>query len=135
MEENKKQIIEKVFGIGTLVSMFIPICFLPNNGHNCEINDCMMIFYHDKLGCCVEKSINDLCLYLAVLWNFAILGGALVLSKSKSSVSPFVFIGVLLAVSVFAALLDPSKWKFFFASLCPAIMFTISAIYDGTKKT
>lgn len=94
----------------------------------------MMIYYHDELGCCVEKSINDLCLFLAVLWNFAIVGGALELSKSKNSISPFIFIGVLLAVSVFAALLDPSKWKFFSASLCPAIMFTISAIYDSPKK-
>ncbi len=134
MEGNKRANIGKALGIGTVVSMYMPILFLSNNGHDCEYDDCMMIFYRDELGCCIEKSINDLCLFLAIMWNVAIGGGALVLSKSKNAISPFVFIVVLLAISAFAALLDPSKWKFFFVSLCPAVMFTVSAAYNNTNE-
>lgn len=131
LRNRKVQKTEKVLGIATCISMFIPFLFLSNNGHKCEYDDCMMIFYDDKLGCCIEKALNDLCLFIATMWSFAVVGGALVLSKSKSAISPFLFIGVLLAISVFAALLDPSKWRFVFASSIPAVMFTSCAIYDS----
>lgn len=130
----KDRKMEKVLGIATYISMFTPFLFLSNNGHKCEYDDCMMIFYDDKFGCCIQKGINDLCLLLATMWSFAVVGGALVLSKNKSAISPFLFIGVLLAISVFAALLDPSKWHFVLASSIPTVMFTSCAIFD-IKKT
>lgn len=65
---------------------------------------------------------------------FAIVGGALVVSKDKNASSPFVFIGAMLVMSVFAALIDPSKWAFAISALLPTILFAICVAFDNYER-
>lgn len=135
MEDSKRRIIEKIIGAITFFSTFLPLLLLSNNGHTCEYADnCMQIFYHGHLGICVLNAINDLCSGLSVLWFFAIVGGALEVSKDKNASSPFVFIGAMLVMSVFAALIDPSKWAFAISALLPTILFAICVAFDNYER-
>lgn len=120
---------------GTIFSCFIPLLFLSDNGHNCEYDYCMKIFDGEGFGICIEKAINDFCLVLAIMWYFVVIGGLLIRDKCKTAVSPYVFICSLIAVSVFAALLDPSKWAFVFASLIPTAFFVACDILDNKRTT
>lgn len=134
MEYSKRRIIEKIISTITVFSTFLPTLLLSNNGHTCEYDNCMQIYYHGHLGICVLNAINDLCTVLSALWFFAIYGGALVVSKVKNAASPFVFIGAMLVISVFAALIDPSKWAFAISALLPTILFAICAAFDNYER-
>ena len=134
MEDSKRRIIEKIIGAITFFSTFFPLLLLSNNGHTCEYDNCMQIFYHGHLGICVLNAINDLCSGLSVLWFIAIVGGALVVSKDKNASSPFVFIGAMLVMSVFAALIDPSKWALAISALLPTILFAICVAFDNYER-
>ncbi len=129
-----KERTEKVLAWCTFASLFLPMLCYHNNGHDCMWDECMKIFYEGDLGCCVLRFTNDACMVLAVAWFFVIEGGAIIVSRSRAgSLSVFVFIAVLLAFSVFLAMLDPSKWLFAIASLVPAGMFTVCVWLDGRR--
>lgn len=93
-------------------------------------DECMRIYYKDRLGICVLGSINDLCLFLAVAWSFVIAGGALVVSKRKDAASPHALVLTLLSCCMYSAMLDPSKWPFAIASLVPSIFFFVCTFFD-----
>lgn len=134
MEDSKRRMKEKIIGASTFFSTFLPLLLVSNNGHTCEYDNCMQIFYHGHLGICVLNAINDLCYGLSVLWFFAIVGGALVVSKDKNASSPFVFIGAMLVMSIFAALIDPSKWAFAISAFVPTILFAICVVFDNYER-
>lgn len=127
MKKIRKQKIGNVLVKCLFLSFFVIFFCLKHNGHNCEYDDrCMRIWYRGELGICVEKAIDDLCAVLPVIWYMAIIGIAVEKSAiarnngNEFSMFRFLFLAAILAVSVFAALLDPSKWGMFFchAGVC-----------------
>lgn len=135
MQRMEGKRIEKILGLCTFLSLYAPILFYRKNEHDCRYDECMMIFYKGRLGCCIQDSLNDFCLFLAVAWWFVIVGGALVISKCKNETSPFVVSAIMLACCVLCAILDPSKWPFAIASLAPVTLFVVCAIFDNKYKT
>ena len=60
-----------------------------------------------------------------------IMGGALILSKSKNSVSPFVFMSTLILFAVFGSLIDPAKWICTISLIVSFTLFIVSsAVYE-----
>lgn len=128
IQRMKGKRIEKILGLCTFLSLYVPILFYRKNGHDCRYDECMMIFYKGRLGCCIQDSLNDFCLFLAVAWWF-------VISKCKNETSPFVVSAIMFACCVLCAILDPSKWSFAIASLAPVTLFVVCAIFDNKYKT
>ncbi len=128
-----RKAIEQLVVWGTIFSCLMPLLFLSDNGHNCDCDYCMRIFDGGAFGVCIEKAINDFCFVLAIMWYFVVIGGLLIRNKFRTAVSPYVFICSLIAVSVFTALLDPSKWAFVFASLIPTAFFVTCDILDNKR--
>lgn len=132
----KREKIENILGGLTYFSMLVPMFCLSDNGHDCMYDECIKIWANDNFGLCIEKTINDLCIFLAgFCWPCTLIGGSLIISKNKNAISPFFFMMILIAVSVFAALLDPAKWRFVIASLFPAGLFITCAIFDSKNQT
>ncbi len=131
MGKDKTTRIENVLAALGYASMFLPVFFM-NKHHNCHYEDeCLRIWYEGKLGVCVEDAIDNLCLTISVFWWFIIIAGCLILNKYKNAISPFVVISMVLALALFIAFIDPSKWKFFIALSISATIFIIAAIYDS----
>lgn len=123
-----------ILGGATFLSTFVPVMFFRRNGHDCHDGRCMQIWHDGELGNCLLASMDDLTLFLAIAWCFAITGGAIVASKDRHAVSPFLAIGVLLACCIYVALLDPSKRPMAYASLVPAVLFFACSYYDHEKR-
>lgn len=70
----------------------------------------------------------------------AVIGSAVVMNaigrnkRNDISISVFLFLAAILAVSVFAALLDPSKWGLFFAMLGSAVIFIAIVALDDSDR-
>lgn len=128
--------------VGCLYLSFLAVVIFgcKDNGHKCEYDECMRIWYRGNLGICVEKAINDLCSFLSCIWMMAVIGAAVVMNaigrnnRNDIPTSIFLFLAAILAVSVFAALLDPSKWGMFFAMLGSAVIFTAIVALDNSDR-
>lgn len=96
----KKRIIEKVLAGAVFISMFLPIFGIKHH-HECEYDECLKVFVDYKFGECVESTIEDMVLIIAVVWYVAIYGGGMILNKDRNAVSPFVFAALLIAQSIF----------------------------------
>lgn len=132
-----KRNISRFLGSCTFLSLFLPILFCRNNGHDCRYDghdDCMKIFYKEQSGCCVQDCMNDLGLFLAVVWWFVIVEGAMTVSKDKSATSPYIIMAIWFACGVLCAMLDPSKWPLVIATLLSATLFVVCTIVDGKKE-
>ncbi len=125
----KRKLISKILGTLTFISCVLP-CITFKSHHDCTYDDCFMIFYNGHLGCCVENSIDKMFHVIVVLWWFAIMGGALILSKSKNSVSPFVFMSTLILFAVFGSLIDPAKWICTISLIVSFTLFIVSSAVD-----
>lgn len=112
---------ENIIGKICFASMFFPLMIGANctHHHNCRYDECMRIFSNDHLGVCVEKAMDDLCLVISVSVFFVVIGSSLVWSKIKNAVSPIVVMGLIVAISVFMARIDPAKWAVVFSLLLP----------------
>ena len=120
--KNKKISWKNFAGYCCFASIFFPIIVAANciHHHNCEYADeCMRIFSNDHLGVCVEKAMDDLCLVISVSVFFVVIGSSLVWPKIKNAVSPIVVMGLIVAISVFMARIDPAKWAVVFSLLLP----------------
>lgn len=126
---NTKQLISKILGTLTFISCFIP-CVMFKSHHDCTCDDCYRIFYHGNVGLCVEYAIDKMFLVIISLWFLAMIGGALILSKSKNSVSPFVFMSSLILLAVFGSLIDPAKWTCTVSLIVSFVLFIISSVVD-----
>lgn len=127
--------IDKMIAILFFLSLFLPIIAYSNSKHHDCLNDeCMRIFYRGKLGMCVEHSIDTICLTMAVGVWFIAYGSALVWSKQKNAVSPFVIMALIELLAVYLAFVDPSKWLFAASMLIPFIIVTIARSIDDKKK-
>ena len=94
----------------------------------------MRIFYQGKLGICVESAIDTMCLAMAVGVCFIAYGSALVWSKQKNAVSPFVIMALIELFAVYLAFVDPSKWLFAVSMLIPFIIVTIARSIDDKRE-
>lgn len=136
----RKEKIANVLAGSLFLSFFVMFFCLKHNGHECEYDECMRIWYRGNLGICVEKAIDDLCSYLPCIWYMAVIGSAVVMNaigrnkRNDISMSVFLFLAAILAVSVFAALLDPSKWGLFFAMLGSAVIFIAIVALDDSDR-
>lgn len=128
-----KNLKEKILAVLTYASLFLPIISI-NSHHDCKYDDCFRIFFNGRLGICVEDAIDSLFSTMAVLWWFVITGGSLVISKNIHSSTPFVVIGLFIALAVFGALLDPAKWRFVIFLLLSAGLFAVSVIFDTKNQ-
>lgn len=128
-----KNLKEKILAILTYASLFLPIISI-NSHHDCKYDDCFRIFFNGRLGICVENAIDSLFGTMAVLWWFIIIGGSLVLSKNVHSLTPFVGIGLFIALAVLGALLDPAKWRFVIVLLLSAGLFAALVIFDSKNQ-
>lgn len=128
-----KNLKEKILAILTYASLFLPTISI-NSHHDCKYDDCFRIFFNGRLGICVEDAIDSLFVSIAVLWWFIIIGGSLVLSKNIHSSTPFVVIGLFIALAVLGALLDPAKWRFVIFLLLSAGLFAASVICDTKNQ-
>lgn len=129
MTAKQRKLISKILGGLTFISCFLP-CVTFKSHHDCTYDDCYMVFYHGNLGLCVEYAIDRLFVVIVVLWYFAIYGGALILSKSKNSVSPFVFMSSLILLAVFGSLIDPAKWTCTVSLIVSFVLFIMSSVVD-----
>lgn len=127
----KKRIIEKVLAGAVFISMFLPIFGIKHH-HECEYDECLKVFVDYKFGECVESTIEDMVLIIAVVWYVAIYGGGMILNKDRNAVSPFVFAALLIAQSIFCAIIDPAQWRFVVALLLSFATFT--AAYSIANK-
>lgn len=105
-----KNKLHKVLGIALWVTMVLP-CFFGTYHHNCKYDECNYILSDFKCGMCVAKAIDGLYLTIAISWVFINIGSCMVLSKANA-LSPFVVIAMTIAISIWGALVDPSRWTF-----------------------
>ena len=120
---------QSIIGISCFATIFLPLFFLKSH-HNCEYDKCFRVYYDGRLGMCVEKAINDMYFFIAVFWCVIIYGSALIISKSTNSISPFVVISLVLLISIYGALIDPSKWLFVISLFPSVILFVIARRLD-----
>lgn len=127
---------EKILGAVILISMIVPI-FTLGNHHDCQahFDDCMIMYRDDRFGMCVLSAIDNLFMTMYVLWYLIILGGAMELSHDKNAVSPFVVISIFLAVAIWGAFVDPTKWPFVIAISISATLFLLAVYLDHKKTT
>lgn len=128
----KKSFLTKILAIVLFCSMILPMLAL-NSHHDCHYDECMYIFYNDKVGVCVENAIDTACFAIAVGIWFLVYGGLFICSKNKNAISPFIIIGLVIAFVVFLAFIDPAKW-IFVISLLPSFSVMIIAAYIDGKK-
>lgn len=137
MEEKKKRFWEKAFGIASFCSLFLPvIAWKITQHHDCRYSDeCMRIFYHGRLGDCVEGMIDTLCAGMAFVgvW-FIVIGGAIIWSNRMDSFSPFVAMFLTELFAVFLAFIDPSKWLFAGSLLIPFALTIIAWNLDNKQN-
>lgn len=127
--------IDKMISILFLSSLFLPIIAYSNCiHHDCSNDECMRIFYRGKLGICVESAIDAMCLAMAVGVWFIAYGSAIVWSKQKNAVSPFVIMSLIELLAVYLAFVDPSKWLFAASMLIPFIIVTIARSIDNKRE-
>lgn len=136
MDEKKKEFWEKFLGITTFGSLFLPIlaCIITRH-HDCRSDECMRIFYHGRLGDCVESMIDSICAGMAFVgvW-YIVIGGAIIWSNRMDSVSPFVAMFLTELFAVFLAFIDPAKWLFAGSLLIPYILVSIAWNLDNKRK-
>lgn len=131
----KTRRIDKMISILFLSSLFLPIIAYSNcKHHDCTNDNCMRIVYHDKLGICVESAIDNMCLTMAIGVWFISYGSAIVWSKQKNAVSPFVIIALIELLAVFLAFVDPSKGLFAISMLIPFAIVAIARSIDSRRK-
>lgn len=121
--------ISKILGALTFISCVLP-CITFKSHHDCTYDDCYRVFYHGNVGLCVEYAIDKMFHVIVVLWYFAIIGGALILNKSKNSVSPFVFMSSLILCAVGGSLIDPAKWICTISLIVSFVLFIVSNVVD-----
>lgn len=124
-----KQLISKILGALTFISYFLP-CVTFKSHHDCTRDDCYRIFYHGNVGLCIEYAIDKMFLVIITLWFLAMIGGAIILSKRKNSVSPFVFMSSLILLAVFGSLIDPAKWTCTVSLIVSFVLFIMSSVVD-----
>lgn len=126
--------IENVYG-GVIFISFIPPMILLNQHHNCYASDeCHHIMHNGEMGICVENAIDDMFLFLVIFWYMVAVGSAIVLSKFKNAISPFVLIGCLAVLAIWGAFVDPAKWGCVIALLISICLFVVVCIVDHISK-
>lgn len=112
---------ENIIGKICIASMFFPLMIGANctHHHNCRYDECMYIFSNDHLGVCVEKAMDDLCSVIIFSVCFVVMGSMFVWYHDRHSASPIVVMGLIVAISVFMARIDPAKWAVVFSLLLP----------------
>ena len=131
----KTRRIDKMISILFLSSLFLPIIAYSNcEFHDCMNDECMRIFYRGKLGICVESAIDTMCLAMAVGVWFIAYGSAIVWSKQKNAVSPFVIMALIELFAVYLAFVDPSKWLFAISMLIPFVIVAIAERIDNKRE-
>lgn len=131
----KRRRIDKMISILFLSSLFLPIIAYSNcEHHDCRNDECMKIFYRGKLGICVENAIDTMCLTMAIGVWFIAYGSAIVWSKQKNAVSPFVIMTLIELFVVYLAFIDPSKWLFAISMLVPFVIVIIAGIVDNKRE-
>lgn len=113
-------------------SMVLPMLTLKSH-HNCHYDECMCVFYNDKVGVCVEKAIDTACLAIAIIWFFLVHGVLLICSKNRNAISPFIIMELIIAFVVFLAFIDPAKWIFVISLLLSFSVLKIAAYIDDKK--
>lgn len=127
--------IDKMISILFLSSLFLPIIAYSNcEHHDCMNDECMRIFYRGKVGICVESAIDTMCLAMAVGVWFIAYGSAIVWSKQKNAVSPFVIMALIELFAVYLAFVDPSKWLFAISMLIPFVIVAIAERIDNKRE-
>lgn len=125
-----KERLTSILAKATVISMFFPfIGFKPH--HNCMYDECFRIFYRGNLGICVQGAIDTLFCALALLWLWTTMGCVILLGKNKSTISPFVIMGLLIVLAVLGAFIHPAKWTFVIALLPSFILFIICIAIDN----
>jgi uncharacterized membrane protein YjjP (DUF1212 family) len=81
---------------------------------------------------CVREAIDELYWVIAFVWMFVIYGSCMILYHKKNALSPFVIIGMIIALSIWGAFVDPSKWKFVLA-LIPSVVLIIIGLFTITE--
>lgn len=134
-EMKKKDKLVNILGAAVILSLLLPVIGLRFH-HDCRYDECFRIFYKGRLGICVENAVDKMFRFLAVLWYCVIMGSALVLSKNRDATSPWIIIGVIIALAVFGAFIDPAKWLFVIALLPSLTLFMALVAVDSrnTKK-
>lgn len=127
----REDIIMKILGIGLLISIFLPPLAL-NSHHDCRYDECMYVFYNGELGVCVENAIDTACIVIIVSIYFLVYGGLIICSKNKSTISPFIILGLVIVFAAFLAFIDPAKWLFVI-SLLPSFAIMIIAVSIDRK--
>jgi hypothetical protein len=125
----RKQRLQKIIGVVCYAAMFLPLIALKSH-HNCHYNECFFIFSDDRKGICVEKAIDDMYMAIAIIWWCVIYGSAMTFSKSPNSTCPFVIIGLIIAISIYGAFIDPSKCFFVAALLLSVIPLIVTIEID-----
>lgn len=129
----KTRLVDKMISILFLSSLFLPIIAYCEH-HDCMNDECMRIFYRGKLGICVESAIDTICLAMAVGVWFISYGSAIVWSKQKNAVSPFVIMALIELLAVYLAFVDHSKWLFATSMLIPFVIVTIAGSIENKRK-
>lgn len=127
----RESLVMKILGVGLLISMILPMLAL-NSHHDCHHDKCMCVFYNGELGVCVENAIDTACTVIAVSIYFLVIGGLIICSKIKSTISPFIILGLVIVFAVFLAFIDPAKWLFVI-SLLPSFTIMIIAVSIDRK--
>lgn len=133
-ENSMSKNVEKIIGIAAFASLFIPFVAL-NKHHDCRYDECMMIFADGRLGFCIESTIDSICIGIAVVWFMVITGGAMVVSKDKNAVTPFVVALLFVVAAIALACIDPSKWEFVISLIFSFVLCAISVYIDSRQKT
>lgn len=127
-----KNKLHKVLGIALWVTQVLP-CFFGTYRHDCKYDECNYVLSDFKCGMCVEKAIDGLYLTVAILWMFIIVGSCMVLSKTNA-LSPFVVMAMVIGISIWGALVDPSRWYFVLSLLPSAVLLVVANVVDKKKK-
>lgn len=136
-QTNKKRI-ENIVALLLFATPFLPV-FSINNHHDCrtEIDECLHLHYFHKhdfvYGDCVIEAVDKLYFAIAILWYMVIYGSCIVFYHNTNTISPYVVIALIIAVSVWGTFIDPAKWMFV-VSLLPSLFLLIMAHILDKKK-
>lgn len=122
-----------IYAIFLSITLILPILVLEKH-HNCEHDDCFRIYYDDRVGMCVEKALDDMYFFIAIFWASVFYGSALLLSKTPNYICPFVIILLILLLSIYGALIDPSKWLFVISLFPSTILFGVAVWLDRKQS-
>ena len=122
--------ITNIIGYTTYFSMFIPMVVLGvfQKHHDCQYDKCLIINTEGRFGSCIESTIDNICVGIAVMWFLIIMGSTDILSKCKNAISPFIVAALVITMAIVLACIDPSKWEFAL-SLTPSFILLIIATY------